>query len=118
MNAKNRLIAVCCLLIWMTSSCVSYEDEVRINKERANKIIDALDRYAQEDRGFPKDLAVLVPEYLDELPKTVSGDNFRYIVWPAGYYELSFSLVSKAHRGCGYMSRYEEWECAGFDIDH
>jgi len=111
MRTKNMLIACCCLLILVVPVCTSQDEEIRLNKERGNQIIQAIDAYTQEHGQFPARLDDLVPVYIPEIPKTVGGEDFVYHVWYSEYYEVGFVLVSNRNRGCGYSSRYKDWEC-------
>ena len=112
MNIKKILAVFGCSLTLSISACMSVDDQIESNKERASQIIQAIDAYAQEHGQFPEQLDVLVPEYITEIPKTVQDWDFSYRVLMSGHYELGFDLASIPDKGCGYASKYEEWECS------
>jgi hypothetical protein len=121
MDMKIAFAVCCCLLVLIASACMDPDREMVLNKERGSKIIHAIDCYVQEYGQLPTQLEALVPKCLDEIPKAVSDQDFGYVVWSTEYteyYELGFNLASAPNRGCGYISRFERWECVAVDVKH
>lgn len=74
-------------------------------------IVQALDRYHRDYGQFPREIGLLIPEYLDRLPQPPRNDGFSYDTYhdsPLGdYYILCFpdprrSNWSKDY-GCCYF---------------
>jgi len=116
MDAKGVALTICCFLAVSLSACMSEDDEIEANKERASKIIQAVYAFEQAQGRFPEHLDELVPEHIAEMPKTVQGSDFIYYVvrsehYDPGHFDLGFELASRRNMGCGYSSKYENWEC-------
>jgi hypothetical protein len=114
-SCQTKLILLGCLLVLSLSSCLSKDDEIKVNQERGNKIVQAINDYQREQGQFPKQLDLLVPNYLSEIPKTISGYDFEYGLDDLDGYYLGFDI--QRGNGCGYAPRFQVWDCTG-GIDH
>jgi hypothetical protein len=81
------------------------------NEEKAQVIIDAIYRYKQTNGTFPQSLDNLRPDFLKEIPTTVTGDSFSYSTEDGFRIEFSVTL----HHGCSYTDKYKSWECTSGD---
>ena len=81
------------------------------NRERGVEIVEALDRYKQDNGRFPEELGVLVPTYLVEVPETTRGESFDYEPDELEGYYLCFYLNRRKTIGCCYNDRLEFWDC-------
>lgn len=90
-------------------------EEIKNNEGRAVEIINALARFEQEHSRFPDHLGLLVPTYLAQIPTTVSGQNFTYVLDTLEGYYLIFYLESDATLACGYNQRLKGWDCSRGD---
>lgn len=105
-----------CVALFRSGSgifCLLADDEIQRNKERASEIIPAIEAYLEEHGHYPEDLGDSVPKYIVELPKTVEGEDFLYLVigssrYYPGRFILGFELASRSSMGCGDDSKYEE----------
>jgi hypothetical protein len=102
----------CYLLILITSACTIPVNEIRANQERAGKIIKAINSYEQDQGQFPAQLDFLVPTYLSQVPKTITGHDFIYQLDNLDGYYLSFYVKSQQNLGCSYIYRLENWDCS------
>lgn len=91
---------------------MSRDDETRAGVATGYKIINALDRYYQDNQQYPEQLSDLKPKYLEEIPLTITGQPFSYsllkspdALYP---YVLGFDLATtNLAFGCAYPG----WEC-------
>jgi hypothetical protein len=91
--------------------------EFTVNIEIGNKIVIAIEQYKVDKGYYPSSLSDLLPKYLSEIPKTYSGDDFRYnklvpsslMNWDP--YLVSFDLTNAKNVGCAYSRFYKKWEC-------
>ena len=63
------------------------------SKQSAQPIIDALDSFHLEKNYYPENLEILIPKYLNEIPKSnvgFFGNHFRYSLSNKDNYFLSF----------------------------
>lgn len=78
-----------------------------------NKIITGIKQYEQKYGVPPETLNSLVPEFLSEIPQTVSGNSFVYTPKDKSAYDdwtLTFDVASN-DTGCTYISHLENWDC-------
>lgn len=106
----------CCIAALGLVACVnsdveSYE-EGQITQERAEQIILAVDKYAQDHDQPPHQLDVLVPAYLKEIPKTAKGQSFDYRLCVVDGYDLCYHYRNRAI--CCYIPRLESWDCTPY----
>lgn len=83
-----------------------------------NKIIEAIDRYYLENGVYPNTLSDLVPDYLNEIPKTITGHGFAFVLHSPDYFTLKFPYTRRSNDvvsyACGYSDGPDhigEWEC-------
>ena len=98
--------------IQATLDFVSEERETGM--QQGNEIVVAIEKYHKETSRYPENLNELVPVYLNEIPLTITEEQFEYkLVEPQLYY-LSFLLRRRAERfACTYMGDLKTWECSG-----
>lgn len=112
MGIKRSFVLLCLLYIVTVSACLSAEEEAKASQEVGNKIVKALEMYNQDYGQYPENLEMLVPQYLSEVPKTSTGDDFFYKLRNLDGYYLGFELFSHSTKGCGYLYNYQMWECS------
>jgi hypothetical protein len=81
------------------------------NTEKVQVIIDAIYRYKQINGTFPQTLDNLRPDFLKEIPTTVTGESFFYRTVDGFLIGFSGTL----HHGCRYTDQYKNWECGSGD---
>jgi len=111
---RDLLLALCGLFVFLVSGCAyTSKEERKLNQEYARPIIQALDKYVQKHGVAPKELGMLIPEYLPEAPKTTEDAEFEYEM-ELGLYVICFRInpwIGKGD-GCCYSKRFAEWECS------
>ena len=112
MWVKRNLLLLNCFIILAITACLSPDEEIRINQERGNKIIEVLEDYNRDHGQFPKNLELLVPDYLSEIPKTITDKEFIYGLGGLDGYYFGFDVTSRPTLGCGYSYRWKKWECS------
>ncbi|GAK58316.1 hypothetical protein U27_05290 [Candidatus Vecturithrix granuli] len=75
-------------------------------------IIEALERYHQENRSYPDTLDVLIPEYIEGIPEEVHGYPILYNITEESY-RLRFSYEQPGMNHCDYMPE-TGWKCYGY----
>jgi hypothetical protein len=85
----------------------------------ARPIIDALAAYYRDNRGYPSQLALLRPHYLNsasaQYPITRASDipsGFTYRA-DSGDYVLSFRYTGPGSNECRYRGSVGAWTCSG-----
>ena len=96
-------------LVTSTWRCKGPIDARPANQERSEPIIQAIKSYEQDHGQFPEELGVLVPTYLTAIPRTTTGDEFRYRLHKVDGYYLCFYLSRSS--GCCYYQRLDVWDC-------
>ena len=83
--------------------------------ETGDEIVDAIENYHKDKGQYPKSLDDLIPEYLEKIPVTVTGEEYKYGVFEVegfGPYSLHFSIAGDGWMGgCVYSTKYSAWEC-------
>ncbi len=90
-NYLGILSVVCLLTVFSGNFISGYQAD--LSKQKAEKIIDALNNYKNANQHYPDNLNILVPEYLESVPNSSMGwfdEPYRYDVWHDGRYEFSF----------------------------
>jgi len=92
----------------------SISEEIETGEIQGNKIVIAIEKYYQETGHYPNDLKELIPIYLNQIPLTITGEQFRYKLINSKLYYLWF-LLSRAGRkfSCSYAPDLKTWECSG-----
>jgi hypothetical protein len=100
------------LVIILMSSCSESDkrEDINKNQERGELIINALYIYKQAQGTFPDTLNDLAPNYLNEIPKTVEGQDYFYVTNSVDGFFISFDVEDRF--GCGYTDKLKEWECS------
>ncbi len=123
MTSKILLLVPCWVIMMVTLACTwttSYIEaqnrraaaEIDANEELADPILSAIEKY-EEDHGHPPGgLSSILPTYLGAIPKTVTGQDFRYELHDIDRYYLCFDVLSKPSVGCCYYGRLESWDCS------
>ncbi|MBI5650570.1 MAG: hypothetical protein HZC40_09025 [Chloroflexi bacterium] len=113
MKIRNLSLVLCSFFVLLVSGCADTSREIeRVNQQRAQPIIEALDKYMQDRGVAPPKLGVLVPEYLPKLPMSLENAEFEYST-VVDIYTLCFgerTWNGKSY-GCCYLRRFEEWDC-------
>jgi len=81
------------------------------NIERGNVIVGAINHYQEDHGSLPEQLDILVPDYLPEIPRTITGGSYEFILSSIDIYMLCFD-VPGANPGCCYLRRHEAWDCS------
>jgi hypothetical protein len=101
---------------------ISGSMEIDAGKEIGDLIVKALEAYYNENGKYPDTLQELVPKYLDEVPTTSTGQEYKYYLKePTAYntadlFGLGFPLITKINTGCSYFKSLlrlgpDPWEC-------
>jgi hypothetical protein len=86
--------------------------EARISYRQMQMIAIAIDEYFSNKGSYPDSLIDLVPDYLEKVPLTITGQEIRYLKSDVYIYNLIFNLVSWDNKGlCVYHRDNEEFEC-------
>jgi len=93
------------------------DGEIQDGIERGSRIVEAIEAYNQAQGFYPPALRDLVPNYLPEIPVTVTGQPFFYRVFERTtvmspeIYWVSFKVASQEHVTCTYFRRLQYWDC-------
>jgi hypothetical protein len=93
------------------------DPEINDGIERGNVIIRAIEAYHADQGHYPSTLGILVPDYLAEVPVTVTDQAFMYRLFDgtgplsAEVYWLAFKVLRRAHTSCTYYRRLDYWDC-------
>lgn len=85
--------------------------------ERGNQVVEAIEAYTRARGFYPATLDDLVPDFLPELPFTISGQAFFYRVFDRTtvmspeIYWVSFRVVSQSNVTCTFYRRLQYWDC-------
>jgi hypothetical protein len=129
-NKRNFLIFIVIFtLIGVTGSWLEYKIEKRNNERRelaakqrnaalakqlnsySDPIIQAIYKYKDDHREFPKDLLVLVPQYLPEEPYAAFGEELVYFP-NDDYYGAPFYFAFNGHySGLAFMHGWSYKYC-------
>lgn len=87
-------------------------DKRRFNRtlDSSNLIITNLERFKKEKGSFPDGLNELIPNYLKEIPKNASGDDFYYVRFESDtsdYYQIKY--YSKMGVVATYHNTEKRW---------
>jgi len=108
------IVSVASFALLAACSGVSPRDERAENMKRGELLVAAIQQYVDHFGSPPTSLEILVPDYLDEIPQTYGGSEFKYILTaddPKDPWWLFFELASDGS-GCGYHPRLERWDCS------
>lgn len=113
MNTARAVLVTLCCLILLTSSCsrMIEADVINGNIERGNTVVEAIKHYQEDHGSLPEQLDILLPDYLSEIPKTITGGSYTFTLSYIDIYMLCFD-VPGAHPGCCYLHRHEAWDCS------
>lgn len=95
----------------------SVDTEIADGIERGNRIVEAIEAYIIAKGFYPAALDDLVPDYLPELPLTITNQPFFYRVFERTtimspeLYWVSFRVASQNNVTCTYYRRLEYWDC-------
>lgn len=89
--------------------------EIAEGKKQGDNIVNAIEKYYENEGDYPETLGDLLPNYLDEIPVTITQQTFSYELSDHFTYMLIFEIERKSTDDviwfCGYIRRYEFWEC-------
>lgn len=93
---KKRLTSAGIYAVMAGMILISNRLNNNLARYRAEKIIEACERYKAKTGAYPKDLADLVPQFLGEVPKakyllSSSYDIFRYNVSSEGRHSIMYT---------------------------
>ena len=112
-TAATVLLLTLMLLIPSCGKSISQAEEIEDSQNRAKPIIAAIERYRQDQGMYPSLLQDLVPEYMEAIPKTITGRSYSYkLSADTGGYVLCFSLLWNNNPGCCYLPRFPIWDCS------
>ena len=97
MKTKRYLVKVVLLTtLNVVFACSRYPLEApekrSANEVAARELYEPLQQYFVENDTYPENLSSLVPEYISELPETVSGNAFQYGTSDSGEKKTSFRI--------------------------
>jgi hypothetical protein len=108
-------------IVQPTSVATVYVDpsaDMEYNERQGDKIIVAIETYYKVNGVFPEKLELLIPAYIDELPITKDGREFKYSLNDYSGYSLLFYIPgTEDHGNCAYSHDASEWDCS-FYIPH
>lgn len=96
---------------------LSVDTEIADGIERGNRIVEAIEAYITAKGFYPATLDDIVPNYLPELPLTITNQPFFYRVFERTtvmspeLYWVSFRVVSQSNVTCTYYRRLQTWDC-------
>lgn len=96
---------------------LSVDTEIADGIERGNLIVEAIEAYITAKGFYPAALDDLVPDYLLELPLTITDQPFFYRVFERTtvmspeLYWVSFRVISGSNVTCTYIRRIQYWDC-------
>ncbi|MBN2501779.1 MAG: hypothetical protein JXB38_13445 [Anaerolineales bacterium] len=94
-------------------------EEIKSGKEQLEMIIQAIEQYYEDTGAYPESLDALIPDYLDEIPLTITGQQFEYGLFDHYIYIVKFEIARKRNPDtnsvwlCGYIRSSDLWECSG-----
>jgi len=87
--------------------------EAHISYKQMQMIAVAIDEYNNDHGSYPDSLKDLVPDYLDKVPHTITGQEIIYRKIDYSIYILFFDLAYWENKnGCVYHGRTGEFECS------
>ena len=103
------LLSLACTLIPSTTK----NEEIIDGKKKAEIVILAVEQYKTKNGHYPERMNELLPEFLKEIPITITGHPIEYQV-DGDYYIVGFLLKKRAkiQESCGYIRRLSAWECS------
>lgn len=110
-----RFMSVAVILLYIVSFWVVAdaicESTLEESKERGNELVAAIEEYRADHFVYPRNLAILIPEYLDSLPTARVGLFLDLPYWYNAN-DSVFSLVFPvpAWMFCSYDSRRGDWK--------
>lgn len=89
-------------------------NEINQGIHTGNLIVGAIEFYFRENGEYPHSLDKLTPKYIQEIPETVTGQQYVYAIFDPHIYVLNFKIANLDFRyGCSYMRNLDTWECSG-----
>ena len=91
--------------------------EIQGGIERGDQVVEAIEAYFQARGFYPPSLSDLVPDYLPEVPVTISSQPFFYRVFERTtvmapeIYWVAFKVISRENVTCTYYRRLQVWDC-------
>ena len=105
--------AVCLVIVWFyflrPPGVGAQADE---GYRLSETVIKALDRYHSDKGKYPDGLRDLVPDYLDNLPKSRQINRWQYQNKDTNY-TLTFNYIDACNEFCTYSSDNQKWACYG-----
>lgn len=104
--------------VFLANNCGEKAGEGEVAKQgyaAAQPVIEALEKYRQENQTYPDSWIKLVPKYIKELPK--DGNDLRYSYsfnQSKNIYTLEFNYDGSGVVGiaeCTYYSNTKAWSC-------
>lgn len=94
---------------------LTVDKEIKSGFEIGQTIIQAIDSYFKDVGRYPDKLDDLVPNYISEIPKTITDQEYEYFLANPEIenlftYRLSFVVSLKLNTGCSYFFP-GGWEC-------
>jgi hypothetical protein len=119
MLSKFLLVSVL-FFSFFVNNCNEKPGEGEVAKKgytTAQPIIEALEKYLEENQDYPESLNKLQPKYIKELPKDGNGIRYKYsYLDDKKTYILSFTYDGSGLLGineCSYYSNTKAWSCHG-----
>ena len=91
--------------------------EARISNQQMKMIAMAIDEYFSDKGIYPEKLENLIPEYLDKIPDTITGQEIHFEISTEYRYVLFFDLLYWDKTvGCGFLRGPEAYECSPHNL--
>jgi hypothetical protein len=119
MKSKQYLnsIIIFVALTTLFSGCKQTEidrtEEIKDGEAKGQIVIDAIELYRTENHTLPEKIEDLIPDYLPQVPKTITGNKIEYKS-DGIYYIVEFGLRKRgdAESTCVFDERLSFWDCS------
>ena len=98
-------------------STIEVNEEVENGISLGNVVVEAIERYYDNEGSYPETLSDLVPRYMNAIPTTGTNQEFKYLLLDTENilgipYNLSFNLISNVNTACVYRQKHQTWDCS------
>ncbi len=91
--------------------------EKYISYKQMQMISVAIDQYFSDKGIYPEKLENLIPEYMDKIPDTITGQEIHFEISTEYGYVLFFDLLYWDKTvGCGFLRGPEAYECSPHNL--
>ena len=90
--------------------------EANISDKQMQMIAVAIEEFHKDHGDYPESLKDLVPDYMDKVPHTITGQEIVYLKSDYDIYNLLFDLAYWDNKnGCAYHGGSGEFECGPYN---